>query len=119
VRTGGGILHDFYCGVERIFRHIAVRVDEDLPGGSDWHLQLLRRMETSVETVRPAVIDNELARQLDEYLRFRHLFRNIYGFELDWERCHRLLVNLPAVSGRLAEQLSAFDAFLQSVDHDA
>jgi hypothetical protein len=26
VRTSGGILHDFYCGVERIFRHIAVNI---------------------------------------------------------------------------------------------
>ena len=31
VRTAGGILHDFYCGVERIFRYIAVRIDGDLP----------------------------------------------------------------------------------------
>ena len=27
VRSGGGILHDFYCGVERILRHIAVRIE--------------------------------------------------------------------------------------------
>ena len=72
-RTVGGILHDFYCGVERIFRHIAVRIDEDLPSGADWHIQLLHRMATDIEATRPAVLNRETARQLDEYWRFRQL----------------------------------------------
>jgi hypothetical protein len=29
VRTAGGVLHDFYGGVERTFRHIALRIDDD------------------------------------------------------------------------------------------
>ena len=74
VRTAGSILHDFYCGIERIFRYIALQIDEDLPAGADWHIQLLHRMATPIETVRPAVLDHETMRQLDEYLRFRHLF---------------------------------------------
>jgi hypothetical protein len=118
VRTAGGILHDFYCGVERIFRHIAVRMDEDLPGGPDWHVQLLQRMATNIETVRPAVFDLAMARQLDAYLRFRHLFRNLYGFDLEWERCRELLADLPAAFGRLARQLAAFDEFLHTLERD-
>ncbi len=117
-RTAGGILHDFYCGVERIFRHIAVRVDEDLPSGADWHVQLLQRMATSIETVRPAVLDQETARRLDEYLRFRHLFRNIYGFDLEWERCRELLDDLPATFKRLSKQLATFDEFLRTLEHE-
>lgn len=118
VRTGGGILHDFYCGVERIFRHIATRIDGDLPDGADWHLQLLQRMATHIETVRPAVISEQTTRQLDEYLRFRHLFRNIYGFELDWDRCYRLLANLPVVFERLEKELTAFDEFLRTLERE-
>ncbi|MBS3968001.1 MAG: hypothetical protein KGZ60_13685 [Truepera sp.] len=30
-------LHDFYGGLERIFRHIATGVDQSLPGGPEWH----------------------------------------------------------------------------------
>jgi hypothetical protein len=96
IRTAGGILHDFCCGVERIFRHVAVRIDEDLPDGPDWHIQLLQRMGTDLEKVRPAVLDHETVRHLEEYLSFRHLFRNIYGFDLNWERCRELLSDLPA-----------------------
>jgi len=115
-RTAGGILHDSYCAVERVFRHIAVGIDRDLPGGSNRHIQLLRRMATPIPSVRPAVIDHQLERELDEFLRFRHLFRNIYGFDLEWERCRGLLERLPSVFRRLIEQLEAFDAFLLELD---
>jgi len=86
-RTAGGIVHDFYSGAERIFRYIAIRVDEDLPVGAHWHVHWLRRMTTDIATVRPAVLQRETARRLEEYLRFRHLFRHAYGFDLEWERC--------------------------------
>ena len=33
----------------------------------------------------------ELAASLDEFLSFRHLFRNIYGFELIGDRVDRLV----------------------------
>ena len=118
VRTAGGILHDFYCGVERAFRHIAVIIDQDLPSGPDWHIQLLQRMETNIETVRPAVLDHQLARRLDEYLRFRHLFRNIYGFDLEWERSRELLDDLPATFEKLSQQLAAFDLFLHTLERE-
>lgn len=118
VRTAGGILHDFYCGVERIFRYIAARIDEDLPSGADWHIRLLQRMATNIETVRPEVLDDETARQLDEYLRFRHLFRNIYGFDLEWERCRKLLSDLPDLLERLEQQLGAFDEFLYTLERE-
>jgi hypothetical protein len=116
VRTAGGILHDFYCAVERIFQHIAVQIDRDLPGGSDWHVQLLQRMATPIETVRPAVIDREMARKLDEYLRFRHVFRHGYGFDLQWERCQLLLRHLPEAAKALVQQLTEFDVFLRTLE---
>ena len=116
VRTVGSILHDFYCGVERIFRQIAIVVDEDLPEGSDWHAQLLLRMSTDIGTVRPAVLNEETTSQLDEYLRFRHLFRHIYGFELKWDRCRVLFERLPEMFEVLERQLEAFDRFLQTLE---
>jgi hypothetical protein len=116
VRTAGGIVHDFYSGIERIFRHIATQIDESLLSGPGWHIQLLQRMTTDLETVRPAVLDRTTARQLDEYLRFRHLFRHLYGFDLYWERCSRLLDDLPETFGRLENELGAFIRFLKAMD---
>jgi hypothetical protein len=35
VRASGSILHDFYCGVEKIFERIALSVDMNLPKGEN------------------------------------------------------------------------------------
>ena len=119
VRTAGSILHDFYCGAERIFRLVAMGLDGDLPAGSDWYIDLLHRMATEIEPVRPALLDRETARQLEEFLRFRHLFRNLYGFDLDWDRCQVLLQKLPVTLRRLEQQICAFDEFLGSLQDQA
>ncbi len=115
VRAAGSVIHDFYTGVEKIFRRIATRVDQDLPTGDDWHVHLLHRMAVSVEEIRPPVIDETLENQLEEYLRFRHLFRNIYGFDLKWERCQPLVERLDKTFGDLKEQIGNFGEFLGSI----
>ena len=117
VRTAGGILHDFYSAVERIFRYIATQIDDDVPSGSSWHVQLLQRMATDLETIRPAILDLASTRRLDEYLRFWHLFRNMYGFDLEWERCNKLLLDLPDTFAQLEGQVNAFLTFLESAAH--
>jgi len=115
VRAAGSVIHDFYTGVEKIFRRIATRVDQDLPAGEDWHVQLLQRMSVPLEEIRPQVIDEPLERNLEEYLRFRHLFRNIYGFELKWERCQPLAERLHETFADLKEQIDRFKDFLGSI----
>ncbi|HSW11187.1 MAG TPA: hypothetical protein VLK32_09865, partial [Bacillota bacterium] len=59
-------LHDFYAGLERIFRHIALAVDRSVPGGPDWHRDLLRQMSASLAPVRPQVISPSTEEELDE-----------------------------------------------------
>ena len=81
----GYLLHNFYNGCENIFRTIAAFFENDLGPGT-WHADLLRRMRLDVPGYRPAVIDEELYRLLEDFRGFRHVFRNCYSFELDWER---------------------------------
>lgn len=92
-RGAGDILHDFYGAAERALERVAVEMNGGAPGGSDSHVQLLQRMARELPGVRPAVLSEPTARQLVEYLRFRHLFRHRYGFELEWDwsgrRCGR------------------------------
>ncbi|MGB9859553.1 MAG: hypothetical protein ACPLQP_06425 [Moorellaceae bacterium] len=45
---------------------------------------------------------------LDEYRKFRHLVRNIYGFNLIPERLEPLLARLPQVDQRFREEIEAF-----------
>jgi len=37
-------LHDFYAGLERVFRHIAAHVDRSVPESGEWHRELLLQM---------------------------------------------------------------------------
>lgn len=116
VRGVGSALHDLYSGTEKIFQLIALNLDGDLPRGEDWHTQLLRRMSTPVPDVRPPVITSDLEVNLSEYLRFRHVFRNIYGFELKWHRLRELVDHVPGVYSQLREQVEAFLRFLAELD---
>lgn len=108
IDAAGKLIHDFYNGVERIFERIAVRLGPGLPTGPGWHTLLLRGMESGVEGIRPAVIDHELALQLVDYLRFRHLFRHTYGYELQWGKLQPLIEGLEATLTRLRQQIMQF-----------
>ncbi len=107
-RAAGSILHDFYCGVEKIFERITIFINNELPKGEDWHKELLLQMAFPIEGIRGAVISQDLLEKLKEYLRFRHLFRNIYGFELKWERFKNLSLSLPIILGELKGDLERF-----------
>jgi len=114
-RAAGSILHDFYSGIEKIFRRIAVKIDRDVPSDEDWHTELLIRMSMSIDNIRPPVINVELKEQLGEYLRFRHLFRNIYGFELKWERCKALGVMMIEILETFTKEIRKFFEFIESI----
>lgn len=106
-------LQHFYSGLERVFRHIAQDVDQSLPGGAEWHRDLLRQMSIAPSQVRPSVLSVATARRLDEYLRFRHVVRNIYAFQFDVERLERLMRHLRPLFGQVYAELVAFADFLE------
>ncbi len=108
-------LHDFYTGLERIFRHIAGLVDRSVPDGPEWHRELLKQLGTDLPTVRPKVISPGTAKALDEYLRFRHVVRNIYAFELDPERVETLIGRLRHCFEEVMAELTAFAGFLEKI----
>lgn len=107
-RAIGSILQDSYNCCERIFRMIAQEVNGVFPAGLDWHKQLLNKMTYGVEGVRPVVISEELASELEEYLSFRHLFRNIYGYELLSDRLERLKERAVPVFLRFITEIESF-----------
>lgn len=58
----------------------------------------------------PATVEN-----LREYLAFRHVVRNIYGFELDRERIERLVARYPEVWRQVEADLQRFIAWLDAL----
>lgn len=108
VRARGSILHDLYTGIERIFRRISEELDGGPQRGDAWYSQLLRSMTIEVSGVRPPVVTPDLAGRLRDFLGFRHLFRNIYGDELDVERVALLEARLPEVLDDFETQIRTF-----------
>ena len=106
-------LHDFYTGLERVFAQIASTVDQSVPTGADWHRELLRQMTVEVPSLRPRVLSAEVAGEADEFLRFRHVVRHLYAFELDPERVERLTSRLPTAFANVRTELIAFATFLE------
>jgi ribonuclease HepT-like protein len=113
------ILHDFYTGLERIFSHIATDVEQSPPTGPDWHRERLRQMTVDVPGLRPAVLTSATAGAVDEFLRFRHIVRHIYAFQLDPARVKQLAGQLRPTFAAVTADLTAFAAFLDGLSHDA
>ncbi|NOX63219.1 MAG: antitoxin [Chloroflexi bacterium] len=107
-------LHGFYNGIERIFEDVARELDGGLPSGPAWHRDLLKQMTLTVPGVRPAVIRLQTAKNLDEYLRFRHLVRNLYTWNFEGMKLAALIDSLPETIQSLEKDLDQFGHFLES-----
>jgi hypothetical protein len=112
-------LHDFYVGLERLFQHIATTVDKSMPSGPEWHRDLLRQMQMPLSQIRPQVLSAEAVKALDEFLRFRHVVRNIYAFEFELQRIELLVQRLRSCFEQVRAELLAFVDFLEQLAQEA
>lgn len=110
-------LHNFYTGCERIFDTVASELNGAAPSGFDWHKRLLERMGAERQG-RPALLSRDTVQALREYLAFRHVVRNVYGFELDAERVEQLSRRYPGVWGRVEADVIRFTAWLRALAQD-
>ncbi len=112
-------LHGLYGGLERLFELIATTVDGARPEGPNWHQDLLRRMQSEVPGVRPAVISEEVGIRLDAYRGFRHIVRNVYTFTLEPAKLQQLVADAPSIFSQVDRELSAFADFLEGRAQDS
>ncbi len=115
IRTKASLLHDYYTGIERIFFRIASELNGGIPRTEQWPRDLLRDMSLDLDVIRPPVISDNLYQKLLPYLRFRHLFRNLYGFELEWEKMKELDESFSAVSSAWLREIRVFLDWMKSV----
>lgn len=111
-------LHGFYSGLERIFEDIARTVESSLPEGEQWHQDLLRQMTVDLPTIRPPVIRKETAVCLTEYLKFRHVVRNIYAFNFRSSSLSVLAADLHDCFEAVSTDLTNFIQFLKQLATD-
>jgi hypothetical protein len=117
----GGLLHDLYHGAESICARIIKEIDRRELQGANWHRELLDWAGTELTDVRPAVIKAETLSLLEQYRKFRHRFRGIYGFELEWNAMKPLFEGAVSTMDVFVRDLEQFITFLQMVasDHDS
>jgi hypothetical protein len=108
-------LHSFYSALEKLFELIVRHVDKVRLESTAWHRNLLDQVATDVAGVRPAVISIDIARELDQFRRFRHLVRNVYTFSLNAEKMISLMKALPQIWPKLSAELRAFSEFLNDL----
>jgi hypothetical protein len=108
-------VHSAYTAIERLFVEIARTVDQTVPSGAEWHRDLVRQMQLAPSGVRPAVLSDSVAQQLQETLRFRHLVRNVYASYLDAERVAENVRRLLHIEPSLERDLLAFARWLDDV----
>ncbi len=108
-------LHSFYTGVERMLLLISRVVNGGTPSqGEGWHRRLLERMAMATDT-RPAVLNEATQVELQEYLRFRQLVRNLYADELRLEPIQRLIEQLQHTWPKLEADITGFQCWLTSI----
>ena len=101
------ILHSFYNGIENIFKRIAVALDGGTPRGPSWHAELIDSMQ-SPRPHRPPLLPKALSETLQEYLDFRHVFRQAYSFELRWSKMRQLVFEMGNVLPVLEQEIDRF-----------
>ncbi|MDI6735534.1 MAG: hypothetical protein QME42_04985 [bacterium] len=102
------LLHSFYNGLENIFSRIARKIDEKMPQGEGWHKELLEQMARQTKKRKQVVLSNNICKDLEEYLGFRHFSIHAYAFDLDWELMKELVEKLNDVKERVLGEIRLF-----------
>jgi hypothetical protein len=109
----GSLLHAYYDHTEKVFKLIAKNIDGCVPDGESWHKELLDQMAIAIPEKRPAVLNKPAQQLLEELRGFRHVYRNVYGDNLDPIRIENLVRKLPMIAKNLKEDL---DSFIHTMD---
>jgi hypothetical protein len=108
-------LHGYYTALETLLERIARLLDQEVPSGPTWHVELVQQMRVDVAGVRPAVVPAEIVTDLHHLRRFRHFFRNAYLLQLDPVRVGEHARRMLRVHPPLLAALAAFSQHLAAV----
>lgn len=106
-------LHTFYSALEKIFTLIATNIDGAMPEGPSWHQDLLIQMKGEIKNIRPAVLSQKTCQMLDEYRAFRHIVRNVYAFNLSYDKIAPLVNNIETLFTQLKKEMGQFVRFIE------
>lgn len=101
------LLNSFYTGLENLFKRIVKEIDKNTLQSISWHRDLLDQVSKAYKS-RPSVITESTKIILLEYLSFRHVFRQAYSFQIQWEKMKMLIYEMENVLEQIENELNRF-----------
>jgi hypothetical protein len=110
----GYTIHNVYGVMESYCLRVAKFFENGLEGES-WHRELLRRMTLEIPSLRPALLNEETYRLIDDLRSFRHLFRNLYARPLDPDRTQLVQATVGTATSAFVDAHTAFIARMEQI----
>lgn len=84
LRAVAATLHTVYTGIELILKTVHREVQARPLDPDGWHADLLFWASEPSDQAGP-IIEDDLLVELRGLMGFRHVFRNVYGHQLEWD----------------------------------
>ena len=100
ISAAAQVLHSFYNGIESILILFLKYLNEKLPNDLKWHKTLFE-MAFGDNSKNIRIFEDEVKRDLEKYLLYRHFIRHTYSSELDWEQMESMVNGLEKIWGKI------------------
>ena len=108
-------VQQFYTALEDLFKQIAKSFENHIENMSNFHKEMLARMNTDIPKIRPAVISDSSLVLLDKIRAFRHFIRHAYDCELNMNELLLIQDKLKKEYAQVKADLSQFRVFIQKL----
>ena len=105
----------FYTAIEDLFKQIAKSFENHIDSMSNFHKEMLIRMNTEVPKIRPAVISKQSLVLLDKVRAFRHFIRHAYDCELDEKELQMIQHKLIEEYSHVQKDLQNFRTYVKKL----
>ncbi len=105
----------FYTGIEDLFKQIAKAFENHIENMSNFHKEILIRMNTEVPQIRPVVISKSSLVLLDKVRAFRHFIRHAYDCEFDEHELQLLQDKLVKEYKDVEKDLQNFRSYIKEL----
>lgn len=108
-------VQQFYTALEDLLKQTAKSFENHIDTMSNFHKELLARMNTEVPKIRPAVISHQSFLFLDKIRAFRHFIRHAYDCELDENELLLIQKKIEQEFSHLESDLQTFRSYIQKL----
>lgn len=108
-------VQQFYTALEDLLKQIAKSFENHIDTMSNFHKELLSRMNTEVPKIRPAVVSRQSFLFLDKIRAFRHFIRHAYDCELDENELLLIRKKIEQDFLYLENDLRSFRSYIQKL----